>query len=312
MKYPPVPVALGLILCQAFALPCFAGGMRDPNQPVVVTNEPTGSQSTAPVDEETLADYLAEPISVDLEDAALKDVIDAIFPDRSINVWVNWPALEAAGFEPTLPITVRLHDLPREEVSRLVLQSASTLCEFDPISLSAYNGVITISTERDLNKTSELRIYSIGPWLRAMDQTRRHNQPDVSAELQMHRRAESIESLINLIQDLIGRQEDWAAYGGDVSSLQELNGQLIVQSTPQNHRDIDELLAMLHEQEVQATATRMREAEIDQLLAEADAMRMNQEYDGALERVELAERVDPENIRVVAMKRVLTETMSRQ
>lgn len=312
MKYLPIPVVLGLILCQAFALPCLAGGMRDSNTPVVVTNQPTGSQSTAPVDEETLDNYLAEPISVDLEGAALKDVIDAIFPDQSINVWVNWPALEAAGFEPTLPMTVRLHDLSREEVSRLVLQSASTLCEFDPISLSAYDGVIKISTERDLNKTSELRVYNIGPWLRAMDQTRRHNEPEVSAEIQMHRRAESIESLINLIQDLIGRQEDWAAYGGDVSSIQELNGQLIVQSTPQYHRDIEGLLAMLREQQVQVTVARLREAEIDQLLAEADAMRMNQEYDGALERVKQAERVDPENIRVVAMKRVLTDTMSRQ
>ena len=45
----------------------------------------------------------------------------------------------------------------------------------------------------------------------------------------------------------IGPPEDWVASGGDVSSVSELNGNLIVRTTPQNHREIRSLLANLRE-----------------------------------------------------------------
>lgn len=57
-----------------------------------------------------------------------------------------------------------------------------------------------------------------------------------------------IEELTTLIQDTIGRQEDWAAYGGSVSSLRELNGNLIIKTTPENHRQIRRLLFELSPQ----------------------------------------------------------------
>ena len=58
-------------------------------------------------------------------------------------------------------------------------------------------------------------------------------------------RDERIEALVNLIQDTIGRQDEWAAYGGDVSSLRELNGNLIIKTSPENHLAIRRLLYQL-------------------------------------------------------------------
>jgi hypothetical protein len=58
-------------------------------------------------------------------------------------------------------------------------------------------------------------------------------------------RAESIEQLVTLIQDTVGKQSEWAAYGGEVSSLREMTGNLIIKTTPRNHKDIEELLAKM-------------------------------------------------------------------
>lgn len=55
-------------------------------------------------------------------------------------------------------------------------------------------------------------------------------------------RAESIEQLTTLIQDTVGNQADWAAYGGEISSLREMTGNLVVRTTPTNHKHIQDLL----------------------------------------------------------------------
>ena len=61
------------------------------------------------------------------------------------------------------------------------------------------------------------------------------------------RRLEQIEDISQLIRDTVGNAEDWVENGGSVSSLRELNGQLIVKSTPENHSEIFGLLADLRE-----------------------------------------------------------------
>ena len=61
------------------------------------------------------------------------------------------------------------------------------------------------------------------------------------------RRIQQIEDISNLIRDTVGNAEEWVANGGTVSSLRELNGQLIVKSTSRNHGDIFGLLDDLRE-----------------------------------------------------------------
>ncbi|MEX2216137.1 MAG: hypothetical protein WD768_18645, partial [Phycisphaeraceae bacterium] len=58
-------------------------------------------------------------------------------------------------------------------------------------------------------------------------------------------RAESIEQLTTLIQDTVGTTSEWAAYGGELSSLREITGNLIVKTTPRNHKAIAELIAQM-------------------------------------------------------------------
>ena len=217
---------------------------------------------------------LRDPVPISFDANKLVNVIDYIRNTTGVNVFVNWAALEAAGVEPDAPITLQLSNVPAEQALRLVLAQVGS--EFDPVTFSIIDGIVTVSTERDLQKTTDRRTYDIRDLLVQVPNFTDAPQFDLNEALSntssggsggggggggsdifgddggemdadQPSRSELIEQIVNLIQDSIGRQEQWAAYGGDVSSVSELNGQLIVKSTPENHRQINELLAQLRE-----------------------------------------------------------------
>lgn len=255
----------------------------------------TGGESEA---NRRVQSKLREPVPVNFESNRLVNVIDYFRNTTGVNFFVNWPAMEAAGYEQDTPVTLLLTNVPADEALRLVLSQISAFNEFDPVTYSIIEGIVTISTERDLNKTSELRLYDIRDLLvqipsftdapefdltEALSNTNSgggggsggggssgglFGDDDEDEEQEFPTREELVESIINLIQDLIGRQEDWAAYGGDVSSVQELNGQLIVQSTPQNHREIIDLLAQIRETRATQISVESRFLVIDESFLE--------------------------------------------
>ncbi len=70
---------------------------------------------------------------------------------------------------------------------------------------------------------------------------------DRDREDEEERRQQTIEDITTLIRETVGKAEDWAEFGGQISSLRELNGNLIAKTTPQNHTAILGLLANLRE-----------------------------------------------------------------
>lgn len=122
-------------------------------------------------------------------------------------------------------------------------------------------------------------------------------------------RFEIIEQLTTLIQDTIGRQEEWAAYGGDVSSLRELNGNLIIKSTFANHKDVETLLGQLRTARARQVAVdayylRMPTATLDAFKREhADGAPVLSE-EAADKLVDLATRKQ-QDIRIVGTIRLL-------
>ncbi len=64
-----------------------------------------------------------------------------------------------------------------------------------------------------------------------------------------------IEQIVNVIQDTVGEQESWAAYGGVVSSLREMNGNLIIKAPLTYHKQIEELLSQLRMTRTKQVAT---------------------------------------------------------
>jgi type II secretory pathway component GspD/PulD (secretin)/tetratricopeptide (TPR) repeat protein len=59
-------------------------------------------------------------------------------------------------------------------------------------------------------------------------------------------RAELVRQIVDIIQENVD-PEGWRDLGGDTGSLQELNGNLIITNTPNNHREIVGLLSQLRE-----------------------------------------------------------------
>jgi hypothetical protein len=61
-----------------------------------------------------------------------------------------------------------------------------------------------------------------------------------------------VEQLVTLLQNHIGNMAEWQGYGGEVSSLQEFDGDMIIKTTPENHVDIAMLFAALRTNRAQA------------------------------------------------------------
>src|SRR5699024_8318345 len=60
------------------------------------------------------------------------------------------------------------------------------------------------------------------------------------------RRQETIDKITKLIKTTTGKPDNWFSDTGN-SSVMELNGNLIVKTTPNNHRQIGELLSKIRE-----------------------------------------------------------------
>jgi len=220
-----------------------------------------------------VARKLKEPIPINFESNDLKSVVEYFRNITGLNFFVNWPAIAAMGVEQDLPINLLLSNVPAEQALRMVLQQASAGNELEPIGFSIIEGVVTISTQRDLSKTTDIRSYDIRDLLVQVPNFTDAPEFDLDSALsntstggsqgsgggggifdedtedteEALTRDQLIEQISTLIQDTVGKQEEWASFGGDVSSLRELNGNLIVRSTPENHRQIAGLLSQLRE-----------------------------------------------------------------
>ncbi len=224
---------------------------------------------------------LRQPVQVNFEAIQLSLVIDYLRNITGLNFYVNWPALEAAGVSQETPITLQLSNVPAEQAMRLVLQQAAATAFGEQIGFSVIEGVVQISTMADLNRSTDIRIYDIRDLLvqvpnftnapefdleNALDQGSQtggsggrgggggggggqglFDTDDDDDEEEQQSRAERIEQILELIQNTVGRPEEWEFFGGDVSSVRELNGNLIVRTTPDNHRETIALLDQLRE-----------------------------------------------------------------
>jgi len=232
-----------------------------------------GSESEA---NRRAAMQLKEAVPINFEGNRLVNVIDYLRNTTGANFFVNWPALEEVGVEQDSPVSLQLANVPAEQALRLVLQQVGQIAQFDPIGYSIIEGVVTIDTQRNLKKTTDTRVYDIRDLLvqvpnfsnapafdlnEALSNTNSggSNQggggggggsdtsifgdDDQEAETGPTRE-ELIEQILTLIQDTVGTPEEWVDLQ---SSLRELNGNLIVKTTPDNHRQVIALLGQLRE-----------------------------------------------------------------
>jgi len=165
---------------------------------------------------------------VKLDDASMSDAIDTLRRMSKAEIFVNWKSLESVGVRRDAPVTLHLRNQKLATVLDVMVLMVGL--GHGKLGYTVDQGVITISTQDDLAKNVVVRVYDIRDLLRDS-----RNEREVR---------------VGAIEKFIMRQIDshsWKDSGGSVGALRELEGQLIVTQTPENHRRLVALLQDLRE-----------------------------------------------------------------
>ena len=203
------------------------------------------------------------------------EVIEFLRTVSGANIHVNWRALEDPGIDETTPVkNVKLKDVTVEKALQVILEDVAPPTE--QLGFVVDQGVVTISTKNDLDKKTFTRVYDIrdlivqiqdfkGPSINiGQAGTGGNNNNDGGGgggglfgdtdtdtgdnNNQGLTRQQLIEQIIKMLQETID-PESWRGEGqsGDVGSIQELSGQLIITQTPRAHYAVSELISQLRE-----------------------------------------------------------------
>jgi general secretion pathway protein D len=210
---------------------------------------------------------------LNFDGVAFADVMDFLRDVSGASIFVNWKALENASVDKTTPVSARVRNIRFSKALTLILDSVGGTI---PLGYTIDEGVITVSTADDLDKNTLTRVYDIRDLI--IDVPDFTNAPDFSLQSTTEQgqggrggggggggrglfenadqnreeqdegrtRQEMIDEITQLIRDTVA-PESWREAGGNSGSLRELQGQLIVTQTPENQRQLVNLLEQLRE-----------------------------------------------------------------
>lgn len=213
-----------------------------------------------------ISEKLKQAIPIQFENNRFENVVEYLRNVTGVNIFVNWRAIEDAGIERGAPISLNLANVPADKALKLILDQVGG--DQVKIGFAIDDGVVTISTVENLGKNTTIRSYDIRDLLvvppvfadaPVFDLTQvgqsgksggggggLFNDAGAGAGATGPSRQELIEQISTLIRETVD-PENWRNNGGLVSSMNELNGQLIISTTSQNHRSILALLNQLRE-----------------------------------------------------------------
>jgi type II secretory pathway component GspD/PulD (secretin)/outer membrane protein assembly factor BamD (BamD/ComL family)/tetratricopeptide (TPR) repeat protein len=237
---------------------------------------------------------LGAPVPVvNFDGNKLANVIEFLRNTTGVNFFVNWAALKDVGVDGDKPINLQLTNVPADKVLRLVLQQAASTDDANPVAFSIVDGIVTISTRKDLNKATATLVYDIRDLLVHVPNFENVPQFDLNNALAKGgsggtgtsgtagnglfgatnaattgapepTRDQMIQQIKDLITSTVGVPADWAPGGTNVSSITEMSGNLIVKTTPGNHRSLLLLLDQLRETRAIQIAVEARFLLVDQ------------------------------------------------
>jgi type II secretory pathway component GspD/PulD (secretin) len=209
---------------------------------------------------------------------ALSDVIDFLRDVSGANIYVDWPALERASIAKDAPVTARLRDIKFSKALELIFKSVEGQDDDQKLGYTLDEGVITISTRKELNKNVVTRRYDINDLLFVAPDY--NNAPDLSlqnasqgqsagggagggagaqsqslfqqngSQTQQQNSTADRSSRIDEIKQYITQNVDtnsWKDNGGDTGSISSspLRAILLITQTPENQHKIQAVLDSL-------------------------------------------------------------------
>ncbi len=136
---------------------------------------------------------LGKAMRLDNAASSLGKVIANIRDRTGANLYVNWSALELVGIDPDTHVIGSFEKAPADQLLRAVLDKVSAdAFDDDKAGFAVRDGVVIISTLRELKHATETHVYDIRDLL-----------------LRAPHREERIEQITELIQSNVGSQDEW-------------------------------------------------------------------------------------------------------
>jgi len=144
--------------------------------------------------------------------AAFSDVIDKLRDATNQHIFVNWRPLAAYRVTTDLPVTLDLSRLPLDEALNRLLQHVGGA--YVRLGYTIDLDTITITTAADLEKNTSTRVYDVRAAIK--------DGPD---------RAKNVDAIIRRVEGV--DPLSWKESGGNIGSIYELGGQLVVTQAPE-------------------------------------------------------------------------------
>jgi len=163
------------------------------------------------------------------------EVVQFLRDTTDLNIFVNWRALEAAGVDRNVPVSLRLKNIPFEQALRYILLDAGggTVA----LDFAVVDGIVNISTADEVASDVKVRVYNIVRLLHNLPTTMPAD-PGAVVGGPVENKADRV---IAIIRETVA-PDSWRDAGGAVGSIREINGRLVVAQTEANHALIAKLL----------------------------------------------------------------------
>ncbi|MGQ0627752.1 MAG: type II secretion system protein GspD, partial [Phycisphaerales bacterium] len=228
----------------------------------------SGSFLETPENRRTLS-ALERRIPAQFQGHTLGQVAAYVKQTCGVDVEIDWPALATIGVDRESPIHLELSEAP----ARVVLDRALAKVSNDPSSRAGFtvaDGIISIGSSETLNRYTVTQPYGVMDLMLLLDipnftdlpnmdlaQVVASSKPGRATETPFNSakktqknerldRDEKMQRLVAIIQNSVD-PDGWRDRGGSSGAIQELNGNLIITTTPANHREITGLLSKLRE-----------------------------------------------------------------
>ncbi len=225
-------------------------------------------------------------IPVDFQGNTVAQVLNFIEDVTDVTIYADWKALDFEGVRPNDPIDLQLGETTVASALERVLEQLGDGYSTPP-QFAIQDGYVVVSSDEALRRNKVTVVYDIRDLLfevpyfdnapdfnvnAALNQgsggrgTRATSgggagggfgggeegsaagnifgEPDQEAD--RPEREELVEQIRTIIEDTVD-PDGWRNAGGSTGSMQELNGNLIITNTPQNHAQIEGLLSELRE-----------------------------------------------------------------
>jgi hypothetical protein len=174
-------------------------------------------------------DALTRPLDgpIEVDQVPLEDVLALLSQRMGVRISVNWVTLAMVGVDRDTPVTLQADGaVPAARVLRMVLDHASPM---EPLAYEWIDGLLMISTDEELGVHVQTSVIDLGPLLDGFEPGDR----DVI-----------VGDIVALITETIST-DAWRVNGGDLCSIDEIDGRLAITATPRMHREIIALLEKL-------------------------------------------------------------------